>query len=163
VLGATSFSFDVSVAEVFGTLCWGGKLVLVDSALDLPSVSEQDVSLVVTVPTAAAELLRRGAIPRSVRAFNLAGESLAAELAQGLYGLGHVTVVRNLYGPTEDTTYSTWALVPRGSDSVRIGRSVAGSQAYVLDGRMQPQPPGVPGELYLAGEGWRAAIPGGRS
>jgi hypothetical protein len=114
---------------------------------------EQDVSLVVTVPTAAAELLRRGAIPRSVRAFNLAGESLAAELAQGLYGLGHVTVVRNLYGPTEDTTYSTWALVPRGSDSVRIGRSVAGSQAYVLDGRMQPQPPGVPGELYLAGEG----------
>ncbi|HEU0079606.1 MAG TPA: amino acid adenylation domain-containing protein, partial [Longimicrobiaceae bacterium] len=153
VLGATSFSFDVSIAEVFGTLCWGGKLVLVDSALDLPSVAEQEVRLVVTVPTAAAELLRRRDIPRSVRAFNLAGEALTAELAQGLYGLGHVDAVRNLYGPTEDTTYSTWTRVPSGSDSVRIGRSVAGSQAYVLDGQMQPQAVGVPGELYLAGEG----------
>ncbi|HEY7767829.1 non-ribosomal peptide synthetase, partial [Longimicrobium sp.] len=89
VLGATSFSFDVSVAEVFGTLCWGGKLVLVDSALDLPSVADQDVRLAVMVPTAAAELLRGGGIPRSVRAFNLAGEALPAELARALYGLGH--------------------------------------------------------------------------
>ncbi len=153
VLGATSFSFDVSVAEVFGTLCWGGKLVLVDNALDLPSVADQDVRLAVMVPTVAAELLRGGGIPRSVRAFNLAGEALTAELARALYGLGHVQAVRNLYGPTEDTTYSTWTRVPRGSGSVRIGRPVPGSRAYVLDGRLQPQPVGVPGELYLAGEG----------
>ncbi|HEV2733823.1 MAG TPA: AMP-binding protein, partial [Longimicrobiaceae bacterium] len=138
VLGATSLSFDVSVAEVFGTLCWGGKLVLVDSALDLPSVADQDVRLAVMVPTAAAELLRGGGIPRSVRAFNLAGEALTAELARALYGLGHVEAVRNLYGPTEDTTYSTWTRVPRGSESVRIGRPVPGSRAYVLDGRLQP-------------------------
>ncbi|MEW5928486.1 MAG: amino acid adenylation domain-containing protein [Gemmatimonadota bacterium] len=153
VLGATSFSFDVSVAEVFGTLCWGGKLVLVDSALDLPSVADQDVRLAVMVPTAAAELLRGGGIPRSVRAFNLGGEALTAELARALYGLGHVETVRNLYGPTEDTTYSTWTRVPRGSGSVRIGRPVPGSRAYVLDGGLQPQPVGVPGEVYLAGEG----------
>ena len=153
VLGATSFSFDVSIAEIFGTLCWGGRLVLVDSVLDLPSVADQDVRLVVMVPTAAAELLRSGAIPRSVRALNLAGEALTAQLAQGLYGLGHIEAVRNLYGPTEDTTYSTWSHVRRGSDSVRIGRPVAGGQAYVLDGQLAPQPMGVAGELYLAGEG----------
>ncbi|HEX7243129.1 MAG TPA: amino acid adenylation domain-containing protein, partial [Longimicrobiaceae bacterium] len=153
VLGATSFSFDVSVAEVFGTLCWGGKLVLVENALELPTVADQEVRLVVMVPTAAAELLRGGSIPRSVRGFNLAGEALTPELAQALYGLGHVEAVRNLYGPTEDTTYSTWSVVPRGSDSVRIGRPVAGSQSYVLDGELQPQPIGLPGELYLAGEG----------
>ncbi|MET0399319.1 MAG: non-ribosomal peptide synthase/polyketide synthase [Longimicrobiaceae bacterium] len=153
VLGATSFSFDVSIAEVFGTLCWGGRLVLVDNALDLPSVADQDVRLAVMVPTAAAELLRGGGIPRSVRAFNLAGEALTADLARALYGLGHVETVRNLYGPTEDTTYSTWTRVPRGSESVRIGRPVPGSRAYVLDDGLRPQPVGVPGEMYLAGEG----------
>ncbi|HEX8272004.1 MAG TPA: non-ribosomal peptide synthase/polyketide synthase, partial [Longimicrobiaceae bacterium] len=153
VLGATSLSFDVSVAEVFGTLCWGGKLVLVDNALELPSVADQEVRLVVAVPTVAAELARQGAVPRSVVAFNLAGEALPAELAGALYALDHVRAVRNLYGPTEATVYATWSAVPRGSDSVRIGRPVPGSRAYVLDGRLAPQPVGVPGELYLAGEG----------
>ncbi|MEW5926854.1 MAG: non-ribosomal peptide synthase/polyketide synthase [Gemmatimonadota bacterium] len=153
VLGATSFSFDVSVAEVFGTLCWGGKLVLVDNALELPAVAGQEVRLVVAVPAVAAELARGGAVPRSVRAFNLAGEPLTAELARALYGLDHVRAVRNLYGPTEATVYATWSPVPRGSESVRIGRPVAGSRAYVLDRRLAPQPVGIPGELYLAGEG----------
>jgi len=154
VLGSTSFSFDVSVAEIFGTLCRGGKLVLVENALELTSVSdEDDVRLVVTVPTAAAELVRMGGIPRSVRAFNLAGEALSAELAAALYGLEHVEHVRNLYGPTEDTTYSTYAPVERGAEQVRIGRAMAGSRTYVLDGELEPQAVGVAGELYLAGEG----------
>ncbi|MEW5927424.1 MAG: non-ribosomal peptide synthase/polyketide synthase, partial [Gemmatimonadota bacterium] len=153
VLGSTSLGFDVSVAEVFGTLCWGGKLVLVDNVLDLPSVAGQEVRLVVAVPSAVAELLHGGAVPESVRAFNLAGEALTAELARALYGLGHVRAVRNLYGPTEATTYATWSPVPRGSGRVGIGRPVAGSRAYVLDPWLNPQPVGVPGELYLAGEG----------
>ncbi|HEX7241659.1 MAG TPA: amino acid adenylation domain-containing protein, partial [Longimicrobiaceae bacterium] len=153
VLGATSFSFDVSVAEVWGTLCWGGTLVLVENALELPSVAGQDVRLAVMVPTAAAELLRMGAVPESVRAFNLAGEALTAGLARALYDLPHVEAVRNLYGPTEDTTYSTWSVVPRGAAEVRIGRPVANSRAYVLDLGFEPAPVGVPGELYLAGAG----------
>jgi thioesterase domain-containing protein/acyl carrier protein len=61
--------------------------------------------------------------------------------------------VRNLYGPTEDTVYSTWTRVEPGSAQVLIGRSVANSTAYVLDGAGGPAPVGVPGELYLAGEG----------
>ena len=154
VLGSTSINFDVSVAEVFGTLCRGGKLVLVENVLELPSVPEaEEVRLVVTVPTAAAELLRNGGIPRSVKAFNLAGEALRPELAQALYGLGHVERVRNLYGPTEDTTYSTYALVERGGGRVGIGRPIANAQSYVLDTNLQPAPMGVAGELFLAGDG----------
>ncbi|HEU0076703.1 MAG TPA: alpha/beta fold hydrolase, partial [Longimicrobiaceae bacterium] len=61
--------------------------------------------------------------------------------------------VGNLYGPTEDTTYSTFSVVRRGAEQVRIGRPVANTQAYVLDGRLQPVPTGVVGELYLAGDG----------
>jgi amino acid adenylation domain-containing protein len=154
VLASTSVSFDVSVAEIWGTLCWGGRLVLVENALELASLGEADgVRLATMVPTAAAELLRTGGIPRSVRAFNLAGEPLPADLARGLYALGHVDTVRNLYGPTEDTTYSTWTVVERGAERVPIGRAVGDSRAYVLDAELRPVPVGAAGELYLAGAG----------
>ncbi|HEX2091249.1 MAG TPA: amino acid adenylation domain-containing protein, partial [Longimicrobiaceae bacterium] len=152
VLFSTSISFDVSVAELFGTLCWGGKLVLVENALELASV-EEPVVYASMVPSAAAELLRIGGIPASVRTLNLGGEALPAALAQGLYALGTVERVGNLYGPTEDTTYSTYSRVPRGAERVCVGRPVADTQAYVLDPQLQPVPVGVIGELYLAGEG----------
>ncbi|HET6230013.1 MAG TPA: amino acid adenylation domain-containing protein [Longimicrobiaceae bacterium] len=154
VLGSTSISFDVSIAEIFGTLCWGGKLVLVENALALSGLPpEHRVRLASMVPSAAAELLRMGAIPASIRALNLGGEPLPNALAQDLYALGHVDKVLNLYGPTEDTTYSTFSVVDRGGQKVYVGRPVANTQAYVVDANLQPVPVGVPGELYLAGSG----------
>jgi amino acid adenylation domain-containing protein len=152
VLWSTSINFDVSVAEVFGTLCWGGKLVLVENALSLATV-ERAIVYASMVPTAAAELLRMGAIPASVKTLNLGGEALTNELAQALYATGTVEKVGNLYGPTEDTTYSTYSLVEKGAAQVLVGRPVANTQAYVLDRHMEPVPTGVVGELYLAGEG----------
>ncbi|HEX2191276.1 MAG TPA: amino acid adenylation domain-containing protein, partial [Longimicrobiaceae bacterium] len=152
VLFSTSTGFDVSVAELFGTLAWGGKLVMVENALELATVDEP-VAYASMVPSAAAELLRTGGIPRSVRTLNLGGEPLPPELARGLYALGTVERVGNLYGPTEDTTYSTYARVGREADAVTVGRPVAGARAYVLDAELQPLPAGAVGELYLAGEG----------
>ncbi|MET0399654.1 MAG: amino acid adenylation domain-containing protein [Longimicrobiaceae bacterium] len=152
VLFSTSISFDVSVAEIFGTLCWGGRLVLVENALELASVQEP-VVYASMVPTAAAELLRSGGIPACVTTLNLGGEALPASLTEELYALGTVEKVGNLYGPTEDTTYSTYALVPRGADPVPVGRPVAGTRAYVLDANLLAVPVGVVGELYLAGDG----------
>ncbi|HEY7768578.1 amino acid adenylation domain-containing protein, partial [Longimicrobium sp.] len=152
VLFSTSVNFDVSIAEVFGTLAWGGKLVLVENALELATV-EEEVVHVSMVPSAAAELLRGGGIPASVKTLNLGGEALPNALAQGLYSLGTVQKVGNLYGPTEDTTYSTYYVVPRGADQVLVGTPVANTQAYVLDAHLQPVPVGVTGELYLAGDG----------
>jgi acyl-coenzyme A synthetase/AMP-(fatty) acid ligase/acyl carrier protein len=105
------------------------------------------------VPSAAAELLRMGAIPSTVRTFNLGGEALPNALAQSLYELGHVDRVLNLYGPTEDTTYSTWSEVERGGAKVYVGRPVANTRAYIADRMLQPVPVGVQGELYLVGDG----------
>ncbi|HET7233764.1 MAG TPA: amino acid adenylation domain-containing protein [Longimicrobium sp.] len=153
VLGSTSINFDVSVAEIFGTLCWGGKLVLVENALDLPAVADQEIRYASMVPTAAAELLRAGGIPASVRTMSLAGEALPNDLAQALYTTGTIERVGNLYGPTEDTTYSTASIVERGADRVLIGRPLANTAALVLDAALQPAPVGVAGELYLAGGG----------
>ncbi|HEX8276287.1 MAG TPA: amino acid adenylation domain-containing protein, partial [Longimicrobiaceae bacterium] len=152
VLFSTSINFDVSVAEVFGTLAWGGKLVLVENALELASLEEPVVHASM-VPSAAAELLRTGGIPAGVKTLNLGGEALPAPLAQGLYALGTVEKVGNLYGPTEDTTYSTYSVVERGAPQVLVGRPVANTRAYVLDAHLQPVPVGVVGELYLAGDG----------
>ncbi|HEU0053483.1 MAG TPA: non-ribosomal peptide synthetase, partial [Longimicrobium sp.] len=154
VLGSTSVSFDVSIAEIFGTLCWGGRLVLVRNALaasELPPGEE--VVLASMAPSAAAELLRTGKLPKSLRVLNLGGEALPNALAQGLYDTGTVERVVNLYGPTEDTTYSTYSVVERGGARVWIGHPVANTKAYIVDGHFRPVPVGVPGELYLAGEG----------
>ncbi|HEX2187796.1 MAG TPA: amino acid adenylation domain-containing protein [Longimicrobiaceae bacterium] len=155
VLGSTSVCFDMSVFEVFHTLGVGGTLVLAENALELPRIPARDrVTLVNTVPSAAAELLRTGGIPASVRTVNLGGEALKSSLAQGLYALPHVRAVYNLYGPTEDTTYSTWLRVERGAVAEpTVGRPVTGTRVHLLDPGLDAVAPGGVGEVYLAGEG----------
>ncbi|HEU4562474.1 MAG TPA: amino acid adenylation domain-containing protein [Longimicrobium sp.] len=153
VLASTSVCFDVSIAEIFGTLCWGGTLVLVENALSLAHLGEP-VATVAMVPSAAAELLRMGAIPPGVRTLALGGEPLRNELAQRLYALGHVERVLNLYGPTEDTTYSTCKDVERGrTAAMSVGRAVSGTTARVLDDELRPVRHGEVGEVWMAGEG----------
>ena len=154
VLGSTSISFDVSIAEIFGTLCWGGTLHLVENALSLAALPpDAGILRASMVPSAAAELLRLGRIPPSLRSLGLGGEAVPVSLARALHALGTLERVENLYGPTEDTTYSTCWIIPPGTEGMRIGRAIAGTQAYVLDPRLALVPRGVRGELYLAGEG----------
>jgi amino acid adenylation domain-containing protein len=152
-LAATSLAFDLSVFELFVPLSCGGAVIIADSALDLPRLPARDqVTLVNTVPSAMTELVAAGAVPTSVRVVNLAGEPLTAALAEAVHGLGHVTRVYNLYGPTEDTTYSTFERVERGATPT-LGRPLANRATYVLDRLGQPVPVGVVGEICLGGEG----------
>ncbi|MFL6196329.1 MAG: non-ribosomal peptide synthase/polyketide synthase [Thermoanaerobaculia bacterium] len=155
LLASTSICFDMSVFEVFGTLAEGGKVVLAENALALPELAARDeVVLIDTVPSAMAELLRMGNLPPSIRTVNLGGEALKGSLVREIYGkLPNVERVVNLYGPSEDTTFSTWSVVPRAADHPLIGRPLTGTSAYVLDAAMQPAPLGVPGALHLGGEG----------
>ncbi|NOK11829.1 non-ribosomal peptide synthetase, partial [Corallococcus exercitus] len=152
-LAATSLNFDLSVFELFAPLSSGGAVVVARNALhlaELPTASH--VTLVNTVPSAMAQLLRLNAVPPTVRVVNLAGEALPETLAKQVYAVPSVQKLYNLYGPSEDTTYSTASLV--GRDEVPlIGRPLPATRAYVLDASLQPVPVGVAGELYLAGEG----------
>jgi amino acid adenylation domain-containing protein len=153
VLLATSICFDLSIFEIFVTWSAGGTVIVAENALYLPTLPAKDsVTLINTVPSAMAELVRMGGVPESVKVVNLAGEALPESLVEQIYSGTSVEKVFNLYGPTEDTTYSTFTFVPRGVP-VTIGRPIANTQAYVLDSRRQPVPVGVPGELYLAGGG----------
>jgi acyl-CoA synthetase (AMP-forming)/AMP-acid ligase II len=77
---------------------------------------------------------------------------LPGALVEAVYAAG-VERVYNLYGPSEDTTYSTWKLVERGDEHPTIGRPVTGTNAYVLDEHGAQVAEGATGELYLAGAG----------
>jgi non-ribosomal peptide synthetase component F len=155
VLAATSIGFDLSVFELFLPLSSGGQVILAENVLELPQLpAASAVTLINTVPSAMAELLQLGAVPTSVRTVNLAGETLPHSLAQRVYQKKTVQRLYNLYGPTETTVYSTWALIPPDApEPPTIGRPIANTHVYVLDGNLQPVPVGVPGELYIGGAG----------
>ncbi|GCD40789.1 non-ribosomal peptide synthetase [Streptomyces paromomycinus] len=153
-LASTSICFDLSVFELFLPLSVGATVILAGNALLLPSLpARESVTLVNTVPSAIDTLLRVGELPSGVRVVNLAGEPLPRDLADRLYARDGIRKVYDLYGPSEDTVYSTFAIVPEHGDKPLIGRAVAGSRAYVLDDHMNPVPVGIAGELYLGGEG----------
>jgi amino acid adenylation domain-containing protein len=155
VLAAASISFDLSIFELFLPLAHGGTAVLAASVLDLPRLpAREEVTLVGIVPSAAAELLRSGGLPRSLRALVVGGEALPAPLARQLLAHGPECRVTNHYGPTEATIYSLWTrLDERHAGPPAIGRPAPGERVLLLDRWLQPVPPGVPGEICLGGAG----------
>ncbi len=154
VLASTSICFDLSVFELFAPLVHGGTVILAENALELPRLPAADrVTLVNTVPSALGELLRERPLPPAVRAVCLAGEALRRGLVDRIYETLPGGRVYNLYGPSEDTTYSTFTRVPRGEAAPTIGRPVANTRAYVVDSVGGLAALGVPGEIWLAGDG----------
>jgi len=153
VLASTSVCFDVSVFEFFGTLSAGGTVVVVEDPLALLAPDAPDVTLICTVPSAARELVAGGGLRGTPKVIGLGGEALPGALVEDLYATGHIEAVYNLYGPSEDSTYSTWSRVPRGERVPAIGRPLPHEHAYVLDAELRPVPVGAVGELYLSGAG----------
>jgi amino acid adenylation domain-containing protein len=154
VLFGTSICFDLSVFEIFMPLSWGGRVIVAENALELGEMEGKGVSLVNTVPSAMSELVRMKGIPSGVKVVNLAGEALRKELAEEVYRECGVERVVNLYGPSEDTTYSTYEEVERGGErEVTIGRGITNTQVYVLDWGMEVAGIGIVGEIYIGGGG----------
>ncbi|WP_141681683.1 non-ribosomal peptide synthetase, partial [Mycobacterium malmoense] len=159
-----SYGFDVSVWEIFGALLRGGRLVVVPDAVvrspaDLHAllVGER-VSVLSQTPSAASMLDPAGL---ESAALVVAGEACPTDLVDRWATSGRVMI--NAYGPTEATVYAAISapLTP-GSGVVPIGSPVAGAALFVLDEYLRPVPPGVVGELYVAGGGlargyWRRA------
>ncbi|HET7234018.1 MAG TPA: amino acid adenylation domain-containing protein [Longimicrobium sp.] len=152
VLAWTSLSFDPSLMEIFGTLSWGGTIVLTGGQME-PVPANRAPTLAFVVPSVAAELMREGRLPPTVRVWMIGGEPVLPSLTREMHALPGVRRVMNVYGPTEDTTYSTSWEIPRDVRRMAIGAPLANGRAYVLDGAMRPAPVGTPGELWLAGAG----------
>jgi amino acid adenylation domain-containing protein len=153
MLASTSVCFDVSTFEIFGTLSWGGRIVLVDNVL-AAAWSAADIRVVSTVPSAMREIVNVGGLPPTTETVCLGGEAVDEGLVDSLYQVPSVTRVVNLYGPSEDTTVSSWAELYPGRQ-VTIGRVLPGGFARIMgeDDSAGPALPGGNGELLLGGAG----------
>ncbi|NGO42305.1 amino acid adenylation domain-containing protein [Streptomyces sp. YC419] len=158
VLQKTPSSFDVSVWEFFWPLITGATLVLArpeghkDPAYLAELIQEQQITTVHFVPSMLQLFLEEPSAARctGLRRVMCSGEALPVPLANRFHQVLSAEL-HNLYGPTEASVDVTAIEVRPEAESVPIGRPVWNTGVYVLDAGLRPVPPGVPGELYLAG------------
>ncbi len=159
----SSFAFDSSVAGIFWTLCQGGTLFFPQEGgeLDLPElielIAENHISHTLSLPSLYALLLEQAQPEQlaSLRTVIVAGEPCPKTLVMRHLELLPNTSLFNEYGPTEGTVWSSvyHCHTPELGTQVSIGRPITNTQIYLLDSHLHPVPLGVPGELYISGEG----------
>jgi amino acid adenylation domain-containing protein len=156
-LAVTTISFDIATLELFLPLITGAKLVFANS-----EESGDATQLVARLRTSKANVMQATPsmwqllfetgwqCPAGFKILS-GGEAITRGLAHRF--LTGTDSVWNLYGPTESTIWSTTARVSANESSVPIGRPIANTQIYILDPNLQLVPIGVPGELYIGGDG----------
>ncbi|MEI5102702.1 amino acid adenylation domain-containing protein [Streptomyces sp. PmtG] len=158
-LVSSSASFDASVPEMFAPLQRGACAVVArsdgprDPARLAELIQREQVTGAFFVPSLLAAFVTEPSARActSLRWIEVGAEAFPASLANRFADMLPQCVAHNLYGPTEATVEITgWEHVP-GSDRVPIGTPIWNAQVYVLDPALRPVPPGVTGELYLAG------------
>lgn len=155
VYAATSYCFDISVFEIFYSLCAGKAIRVMENALEIKQHLPKDKKILLSVVPAVLEVMVREATDfANVKVMNVCGEPFPYYL-KALLDYERI-MVYNLYGPTEDTVYSTCYRLDATDSCMLIGRPIANSQVYILDPSMNPVPIGVTGEMYLAGAGLAA-------
>lgn len=163
ILHMAPISFDASTFELWGALLHGARCVLlparVPSAADIrDAVRTHHVttmwltaSLFNMVIDEAPDALQ------GVEQVLTGGESLSVAHIRRALDLLPSTQLINGYGPTEGTTFTCCHPIPRRLDaaarSIPIGRPIGQTQVYILDHDMHPTPIGVPGQLYIGGDG----------
>ncbi|HMN80094.1 MAG TPA: amino acid adenylation domain-containing protein [Burkholderiaceae bacterium] len=179
VAQASNSSFDAATFEIWGTLLNGGRLVVVpkDTLLSAPDLQrmlvEQRIdTMFLTTALFNEHALRAPRMFASLRYLLFGGEAVDPAAARQVFLHGRPRHLLNAYGPTETTTFATtfevtaaslglveepgeptgFAIV-RDVASVPIGWPIGNTTCHVLDPAMQPQPVGVPGELYIGGPG----------
>lgn len=158
VLAVTTVAFDISALELYLPLISGARIVIArKETIREPHALAQmienfDIKIMQATPTLWHALVTSE--PEKLRGLRVlvGGEALPSGLLQALQDL-HCSVT-NLYGPTETTIWSAAAFLEEGLKGVPpIGKPIWNTQVYVLDNGLQPVPPGVVGELYIAGTG----------
>ncbi|MEC1595862.1 non-ribosomal peptide synthetase DhbF [Bacillus spizizenii] len=158
LLAVTTVAFDISALELYLPLISGAQIVIakketIREPQALAKMIEYfDIDIMQATPTLWHALVTNE--PETLRGLRVlvGGEALPSGLLQALQKL-HCSVT-NLYGPTETTIWSATAFLEEGLKGVPpIGKPIWNTQVYVLDNGLQPVPPGVVGELYIAGTG----------
>ena len=155
MIALATAAFDMSVPELWLPLYCGAKLVLAttedrrDPVRLRRLLETTGATMMQGTPTLWAGLLDAGWLPGPIFKLLVGAEPLPQSIAERLAALP--CAVWNMYGPTETTVWSTMARVTDGA--VNIGRPLANTRLFVLDESLEPVAIGIPGELYIAGEG----------
>jgi len=160
---ASSFSFDASTFEIWGALLNGARLIIIPketllSPQTLTAAIERDGITVLFLTTALFNQLV-DSIPAAFRNLSyllFGGDAADPRLVRQLLRNGPPKNLLHVYGPTETTTFATWyrvVHVAEDTGTVPIGRPIANTQIYLLDGFLQPVPVGVTGEIHIGGDG----------
>ncbi|MVT11418.1 non-ribosomal peptide synthetase [Chitinophaga tropicalis] len=165
ILQKTTFTFDVSVWELWMPLCWGTRMVLCEQD-DIGSpdrivalINREGITCLHFVPSMLQAFLSsmedRSDLAeqlQSLRRVFTSGEALSTETVNRWYERVDVPV-HNLYGPTEASVDVTYYATQRGDRRIPIGRPIWNTSMYVLGSRDQLAPVGVVGELCIGGTG----------
>ncbi|MGH8727036.1 MAG: non-ribosomal peptide synthetase, partial [Burkholderiales bacterium] len=156
LLAVTTLSFDIAALELYLPLIAGARLVLasrettVDPAALSNCLAGRHISLMQATPATWRLLIEAGWMESGGLRVLCGGEALPQELADQL--LARCASVSNVYGPTETTIWSSVERV-QANRPISIGRPLANTEMYILDGALNPAPIGVPGELHIGGAG----------
>ena len=160
----TTYSFDVSVAELFGWFHSGGSLTLLPSGAEkdpmkiVSAIEKNKITHISFVPSMFSVFMdtvqKEGTDKiNSLKYLFLAGEALSKEIVTRFYSLNTAIALENIYGPTEATIYSSSYSTRNLKDAIKvpIGKPLDNVNMYILDQGNNLQPIGVPGELCIGG------------
>lgn len=158
-----NLAFDAATFEVWGALLNGAQLVGIERETTLSPrefvVSLQQLRISVLFLTTALFNQTVSQIPQAFQTLKyvlFGGELANPDRVRTVLQHGKPKHLLHVYGPTENTTFSTWyeiKQVPEKATTIPIGRAIANTQVYVLDSHLKPIPPGACGEIYLGGDG----------
>ncbi|MGZ5134513.1 MAG: non-ribosomal peptide synthetase, partial [Flavitalea sp.] len=151
VYASTSICFDLSIFEIFYPLTIGKPIRILDNGLQIGAhLAGDEFVLTNSVPVVIENLLKEGTDLSNISVLNMAGEPIPSHVQQGL-DTARIEV-RNLYGPTEDTTYSTVFRLKKG-EPVLIGKPIHNTIIHIVNKDIELMPVGVAGEICIGGEG----------
>jgi amino acid adenylation domain-containing protein len=160
---ASNYAFDAATFEIWGALLHGARLVGVSKELALSPknfaafMRSQGISVLFLTTALFNQIAQE--VPsafNSLRHLLFGGEAVDPKWVKEVLKNGAPQRLLHVYGPTENTTFTSWYLVqdvPEGATTIPIGRPIANTQIYLLDSQLQSVGVGVPGELYIGGDG----------
>lgn len=161
ILQTGAIAFDASTFEIWGSLLNGSCLYLLKEKelLDLHKLKQTIIGHRITALFLTTALFHHLAeqdpdVFRTVNTLLVGGEALSPKHANAVRRTCSDLRMANIYGPTENTTFSTYYPIEREFEcGIPIGRPIGNSSAYILDKHLKLQPIGVAGELCVGGDG----------
>jgi amino acid adenylation domain-containing protein len=156
LLAVTTISFDIAGLELFLPLLTGAEIILVDAATAkdgralLDIIKDEQATVMQATPYTWRIMLEAGWNKTTPIKAICGGEALPAELAERI--LNFASSLWNVYGPTETTIWSTVKEITN-ANKISIGRPIDNTSIYILDNFLKPLGPGIPGEIYIGGDG----------